>query len=50
MINSNNWPSLTIGNSPIILLLVLLFNGCIATKNHEVGQIKTLMGEMLIGL
>ncbi|MFT6827657.1 MAG: peptidyl-prolyl cis-trans isomerase B (cyclophilin B) [Roseivirga sp.] len=50
MINSNNRPSLTIGNSPIILILVLLFNGCTATKNYEVGQIKTPMGEILIWL
>ena len=50
MINSNHRYYITIGNSLIVLFLVTLFNGCAATKNYEVGQIKTPMGEILIWL
>ena len=50
MINSNNRYYITIGNSLRVLFLVVLFNGCAATKNYEVGQIKTPMGEILIWL
>lgn len=50
MINSNHRYYITIGNSLRVLFLVALFNGCAATKNYEVGQIKTPMGEILIWL
>jgi peptidyl-prolyl cis-trans isomerase B (cyclophilin B) len=50
MINANHKSNITIGTSPIILLLVLLFNSCATSKSYEVGQIKTPMGEILIWL
>lgn len=49
--NQANHRSLsTKGNYFLILLFLLLLNGCAATKNYKVGQIKTPMGDMLIWL